>query len=173
MLDGKGTRKKMKLLPRLPFSVVSGLLAAVALAAAQTPLADKKALTLDTARKIAEAAEKTALANKWNVVISIVDDGGNLLFLERMDDAALGSIQISQQKAHTAAFFKSPTKDFQDGLAKGNMSYLKLDALPFEGGVPIVAGGKVIGAIGVSGGTAAQDGQVAKAGADWLAATLK
>jgi glc operon protein GlcG len=103
----------------------------------------------------------------------VMDDGGNLLYLERMDDAPLGSLQVAQEKAHSAVIFKGPTKNFQEGLAKGNMSLLKLDALPFEGGIPVVVGGRVIGAIGVSGGTAAQDGQVAKAGVDWLAANLK
>lgn len=162
----------MKTLPGLAIYALSALISAFPAIAAQ-PLPDKKVLTLEAARKMAEAAEKTAIANKWSVVITVMDDGGNLLLLERMDDAPLGSIQIAQQKAHTAVIFKSPSKDFEEGLAKGNMSYLKLDALPFEGGIPIVVGGKVIGAIGVSGGTAAQDGQVAKAGADWLAANIK
>jgi glc operon protein GlcG len=162
----------MKTLPRFAVYAFSTLMAVLPSIAAQS-LADKKALTLDTAKKMAEAAEKAAIANKLSVVIAVMDDGGNLLFLERMDEAGIGSVQIAQEKARTAVIFKSPSKDFQDGLAKGNLSYLKLDALPFEGGIPIVVGGKTIGAIGVSGGTAAQDGQVARAGVDWLTANLK
>jgi len=162
----------MTTLLRLPAYALSVLISALPLLGAQA-LADRKIITLDVAKKMVEAAEKKAIAEKWNVVIAIMDGGGNLLLLERMDDALLGSVQIAQEKAHTAVIFKSPTKDFQDGLAKGNMSFLKLNALPFEGGIPIIVEGKVIGAIGVSGGTAAQDGQVAKAGADWAAANLK
>jgi glc operon protein GlcG len=162
----------MRPLRRLCFSALSALFVAMPLISAQT-LADKKALTLDTAKKMAEAAEQAAHAQNWKVVIVVMDDGGNLLYLERMDDAPLGSLQVAQEKAHSAVIFKGPTKNFQEGLAKGNMSLLKLDALPFEGGIPVVVGGRVIGAIGVSGGTAAQDGQVAKAGVDWLAANLK
>jgi uncharacterized protein GlcG (DUF336 family) len=122
---------------------------------------------------MADAAEQFAIANNRNVVIVVMDGGGSLLYLERMDDAPLGSLQIAQEKAHTAVIFKSPSKDFQEGLGKGNLSYLKLNALPFEGGIPIMVDGKVIGAIGVSGGTAVQDGQVAKAGADWLESHMK
>jgi len=162
----------MRTLPRAPIYAFAALLAAMPAVKAQA-LGDKKALTLEIAKKMAEAAEKTALANKWNMSITVLDDGGNLLYLERMNDASIASTQIAQQKAHTAVIFKSPSKDFQEGLGKGNMSYLKLDALPFEGGIPIIVGGKLIGAIGVSGGTAVQDGQVAKAGADWFAANVK
>jgi glc operon protein GlcG len=157
---------------RISISIVSALLAVLPAIGAQ-PIADRKTLTLDGAKKIAQAAEQFAIANNRSVVIVVMDGGGNLLYLERMDDAPLGSLQIAQEKAHTAVIFKSPTKDFQDGLGKGNLSYLKLNALPFEGGIPIMADGKVIGAIGVSGGTAAQDGQVAKAGADWIESHLK
>lgn len=157
---------------RLLAYVFSALLATVSLRAAE-PLADKKALTLEAAKSMAEAAEKTAIAHQWSMVIVVMDDGGNLLLLHRMNDAPLGSVQVAQEKAHTAVIFKGPSKTFEDGLAKGNMSLLKLNVLPFEGGIPIVVGGKVIGAIGVSGGSAAQDGQVAKAGADWLAVNLK
>lgn len=162
----------MKLSRCLPISIVLVLMAVLPAIAAE-PIADRKSLTLDGAKKIAQAAEQFAIANNRSVVIAVMDGGGNLLYLERMDDAPLGSLQIAQEKAHTAVIFKSPTKDFQDGLGKGNLSYLKLNALPFEGGIPIMVDGKVIGAIGVSGGTAAQDGQVAKAGADWIESHLK
>ena len=136
-------------------------------AAAQ--LADKKALTLDAARKIATAAEAEASKNKWNVVIAIVDDGGHLLYLQRADGTQTGSIDVAIKKAQTAMSFKRPTKIFEDAIAGGRNAILGLQgALPLEGGVPIATGGQVIGAIGVSGVTAQQDGQIAKAGADSL-----
>jgi glc operon protein GlcG len=136
-------------------------------------LAVANTLTLAAAKQIAQAAESFASANKWNVVIAIVDSGSNLLYLQRMDGALVGSIAISQHKARTAVQFKRPTKDFETGLAGGSTSLLKLDILPYEGGVPIIAEGAIVGAIGVSGGTPAQDGQVAQAGADWLGSALK
>ena len=141
-------------------------------AAAQT-LADKKGLPLATAKKMAEAAEKFAIQNKWNVVITILDEGGNLVCMERMDDSPMGSIYVSQEKALSSVKFKAPTKNFEDGLAKGGTNLLKLGVMPYEGGLPIIVNGKTIGAVGVSGATAAQDGQVAKAATDWLAAALK
>jgi uncharacterized protein GlcG (DUF336 family) len=89
-------------------------------------------------------------------------------------DAPIGSVEVAQKKARSAVIFKSPTKQFADALAKGTTALLKLDILPFEGGIPLVVDGKVIGAIGVSGGaTAEQDGQVAQAGVDWFGANTK
>ena len=125
-------------------------------------------LTLAAAKQIAQAAESFASANNWNVVIAIVDSGANLLYLERMDGGLVGSVAIAGQKARTAVHFKCPTKNFETGLAGGATSLLKLDILPYEGGIPIVADGAIVGAIGVSGGTPDQDGQVAQAGKDWL-----
>lgn len=133
-------------------------------------LESKKALTLAAAKQIAAAAEAEATSNKFAMVITVLDDGGNLIFQERMDDAQLGSIQISMGKAHTALAFKRPTKALEDAVAGGRNAILSLPgALTVEGGLPLVVDGKVIGAIGVSGGTSQQDGQVAKAGADALA----
>jgi glc operon protein GlcG len=133
-------------------------------------LADKKALTLEAAKQIASAAEKEAANNKWTMVIAILDDGGNLIYLERMDETQIGSIDVAQQKARSAVSFKRPTKVFEDAVAGGRTAILRLPgAIPVEGGVPLVAGGKIVGAIGCSGGTSQQDGQVAKAGADALA----
>ena len=144
-------------------------LAAGVAAAAQ--LADKKALTLELAKQMALAAEKEASGNKWTMVIAVLDDGGNLLYLERMDETQIGSIEVAIQKARSALAFKRPTKAFEDAVAGGRVAVLKLPgAMPIEGGVPILVDGKVIGAIGVSGGTSQQDGLVAKAGADALAA---
>jgi uncharacterized protein GlcG (DUF336 family) len=125
-------------------------------------------LTLAAAKQIAQAAESFASANNWNVVIAIVDSGANLLYLERMDGGLVGSVAIAGQKARTAVHFRCPTKNFETGRAGGATSLLKLDILPYEGGIPLVADEVIVGAIGVSGGTPAQDGQVAQAGKDWL-----
>lgn len=133
-------------------------------------LAEKKALTLSTAKQIAAAAESEASGNKLAMVITILDDGGNMLYQERMDDAQIASIQISFGKAHTALAFKRPTKALEDAVAGGRNAILSLPgAVLVEGGLPLMADGKVIGSIGVSGGTSPQDGMVAKAGADAFA----
>lgn len=138
-------------------------------AAAQ--MVDKKAMSLEAARRIAAAAEAEAVRNKWNVVIAIVDDGGQLLYLQRMDGAQYGSIDVAIQKARTSAAFRRPTKVFEDAIAGGRTAILSLDqALALEGGLPIVHNGQVVGAIGVSGVTSQQDGQIAKAGTEALTA---
>ncbi|HEX4986824.1 MAG TPA: heme-binding protein [Burkholderiales bacterium] len=132
-------------------------------------LADKKVLTLDGARKVAAAAEAEAKKNNWNVVIVIVDDGGNLLYLQRIDGTQIGSIEVAIQKARTAQAFKRPTKVFEDAIAGGRTALVALHgALPLEGGLPIIVGGQLVGAIGVSGVKSAEDGQIAKAGVDAL-----
>ena len=132
-------------------------------------LADKKALTLEVAKQIAAVAEKEAAANKWTMVISILDDGGNLVLLQRMDETQIGSIEVAIQKAKSAILFKRPTKVFEDAVAGGRNAILSLPgAIPIEGGAPITVDGKIIGAIGCSGATSAQDGQVAKAALDAL-----
>jgi uncharacterized protein GlcG (DUF336 family) len=146
---------------------------AILTAGRSADLGQKPTLTLEVAKDIAQAAEKKAVANHWEMVIAILDDGANLLCLERMDAAPIGSVEVAQKKARSAVIFKSPTKDFADALAKGATALLKLDILPFEGGIPLVIDGKVIGSIGVSGGAAEQDGQVAKAGADWFGANAR
>lgn len=128
----------------------------------------EKTLTLAAAKQVAEAAEKFAVANNWKVVIAVVDSGANLLYLERMDGGLVGSVSIAERKARTAVQFKCATKDLETGLAGGTTSLLKLDILPFEGGIPVLADGAIAGAIGVSGGTPAQDGQIAQAGINAL-----
>jgi uncharacterized protein GlcG (DUF336 family) len=152
--------------------------AAVALAAllaaftvgAQAQLAEKKVLTLEAAKKAAAAAEAEAAKNKWTVVVAIVDDGGHLVYLSRIDGTQTGSIDVAIRKARTAQAFKRPTKVFEDAIAGGRTALLGLEGIvPLEGGVPIVVGGQLVGAIGVSGVTSQQDGVVAKAGADALA----
>lgn len=128
-------------------------------------LATKKSLTLAAAKTIAAAAEVEAKKNNWNVVISIVDDGANLLYLQRMDGTQIGSVDISQMKARTAIRMKRPTKVLEDTVLGGRNTMLKLpDVLPIEGGIPLSIDGVMIGAIGVSGVTSAQDGQIAAAG---------
>ncbi len=132
-------------------------------------LATKKALTLKVAKEIAAASSRFAQKNQWNVVISIVDDGGHLIYFERMDGVQTGSIEVAIRKAKTAAAFKRPTRLFEEDVAKGRTALVALPGgMPFEGGVPVTVGNEVIGAIGISGMTAQQDGQIAQAGADAL-----
>ena len=132
-------------------------------------LADKKALTLSVAKRIAAAAEQEAIKNNWNIFIAIVDDGGNLMFLERMDDSQLASQEVSVQKARCALLFKRPTKALEDAVTGGRTVMMTLpNIVPVEGGIPLMAYGKIVGAIGISGVTSPQDGIVAKAGADEL-----
>jgi glc operon protein GlcG len=129
-------------------------------------LATRQVLTLDIAKQVAAAAAAEAAANKWTVVIAILDDGGNLMYLERIDDTQIASIQVAQAKARSAVGYKRPTKVFEDAVAGGRTAILSLpDALPVEGGVPLILNGRVVGAIGVSGVTSQQDGQIAQAGA--------
>lgn len=143
--------------------------AAVGLGAAQAQMLDKKALTLEAAMKIAAAADAEAAKNNWNVSIAIVDEGGHLVLLHKRDNTQYGSIDISIQKAQTAAGFKRATKVFEDAIAGGRTAILGIEqVLPLEGGVPLVFNGQIVGAIGVSGVTSQQDGVVAKAGADSL-----
>jgi glc operon protein GlcG len=116
-------------------------------------------------------AEAEARKNNWNVVIVILDSGGNLVMLQRMDGAQFGSIDVARDKAYSAVAFRRPTKVFEDLLGQGgtNLRYLGLrGASPLEGGIPIIVDGKVIGAVGVSGVTSAQDAQTARAGIDAL-----
>jgi glc operon protein GlcG len=125
-------------------------------------------ISIDAARKAMAAAEAEAAKNNWGVAIAIVDSGANLVMLHRLDNAQLSSVRIAEHKARTAAEFRRPTKVFEDAVAGGGvgMRVLSFGASVAEGGVPIVSGGKVIGAIGVSGVQSHQDTQVAQAGAD-------
>jgi uncharacterized protein GlcG (DUF336 family) len=149
----------------------AGLLSlACAAWSAAEELPTKKSLSLSAAKQVAAAAEKHAQENKWNVCIAIVDDGGHLVYFQRIDGTQTGSVQVSQRKAQTAIAFKRPTKVFEEGVAGGRNALLALPgAVPLEGGVPLVVDGQMIGAIGISGVTAQQDGQIAQAGADALA----
>ncbi len=133
-------------------------------------LMDKKALTLQAAKKLAAAAEAEAMKNNWRVVVAIVDEGGHLIYLQRIDETQTGSIDVAIQKARGAVAYKRPTKAFEEAVAGGRNVVMTLPhSMPIEGGLPLGVDGKVIGGIGVSGVTAQQDGMVAKAGADALA----
>jgi uncharacterized protein GlcG (DUF336 family) len=123
-------------------------------------------ITLTTAKKVTAAAAEEASKLKINVVIAIVDTGSHIVYLERFDVVQWGSIKVALHKAKCSVQYKRPTKALEDVILKGNMAYLTLDGISaIEGGVPIIQDGKIIGAIGVSGGSSAQDGEVAKAGA--------
>jgi glc operon protein GlcG len=133
-------------------------------------LADKKALTLTAARAIVAAAEAEARRHNLNVTMTVVDDGGHLLHLARMDDTGLASVDVSIAKARAAVMFKRPTKFWEDAYASGKTHLATLPGvLPIEGGVPLLVDGTIVGALGVSGASSAQDGQVAAAGVAALA----
>jgi uncharacterized protein GlcG (DUF336 family) len=128
-------------------------------------------VNLEQAKKAIEAAEAEAKKNGWLMAIAVVTSGGHLVHFSRMDQTQFASIKIAQHKARTAATFRRPTKAFQDGLAANpaNIYLLTLDdVIASEGGIPLMRDGKIIGAIGCSGGTGAQDGQVCKAGVDTI-----
>jgi glc operon protein GlcG len=149
------------------FTGIALLFSATA-AYAQMPNPYGAPISLDDAKKVAAPALAEARKNSWNVAVAIVDISGNLVYYEKMDGTQLGSANVSIDKARSAALFKRPTKAFQDVLAGGGegLRILRLQgALPVEGGVPIVMDGKIVGAIGVSGATSAQDAQCAIAGA--------
>ena len=155
---------------KVKLAIAATLLSLVATSTFAAELASRAALTLEVAKQISAAAEAEAAKNNWTVAIAIVDDGGHLIHLAKIDNTQYGSVDVAIQKAQTSAAFKRPTKVFEDGIAGGRNALIGLKgALPLEGGVPIIHDGKVIGAIGVSGVKSTEDGQVAKAGADALA----
>jgi len=124
---------------------------------------------LDAAKKAMAAAEAEAQKNNWPMAIVILDSTSHTVMMERLDNTQYGSIGVAEDKAHSALDYRRPSKVFEDLVAQGgmNLRILRLrGAAPFEGGVPIMADGKIVGAIGVSGALSSQDGQVAKAGAD-------
>jgi glc operon protein GlcG len=160
---------------RLLSMAIGGILAlAAGSASAQAPAPPPPygaPITLEQAKKIVAGAEAESKKNSWSMVITVLDSGGHVVLTERMDGAQLGSIDVARDKAYSAVAFRRPTKVFEDLVAQGgaNLRILKLSgASPVEGGIPIVVDGKIIGAVGVSGGTAQQDGQAAKAGVDAL-----
>lgn len=150
---------------RLATPLLAVLVTAAAPAALRAQLADAKVLTLDAARRAVAAAEAEARRNQWRVSIAVVDAYGELVAFQRMDDAALTSGTIAQAKARTAARFRRPTRALDSSLTAGRTALLAFEGvMPVEGGVPITAGGRVVGAVGVSGVTSQQDAQCAQAG---------
>ena len=159
---------------RLLSLLVAVMLVAVASASAQAPPpppAYGVPISFEQAKKVMAGAEAEAKKNNWPVVITIVDSGGNLVMLSRLDNAQWGSIEVAKDKARSAVAFRRPTKVFQDLIAQGgaNLRLLNLSgASMLEGGIPIVVEGKVVGAVGVSGVTSQQDAQIGQAGIDSL-----
>ena len=144
------------------------------LAAAPPQLPVKQVLTLEVAKKIADAAEADAVQKGVTVVIAIVDDGGHLILLERLDDTQVASVDVAIGKARTAAIYRRPSKVFEDQIKEGRVAALALvGATPLQGGIPIIVNGKVIGAIGVSGNTPQVDESIAIVGASVTDAAIK
>jgi uncharacterized protein GlcG (DUF336 family) len=151
-------------------AAVAGTVLAAGAVSAAPQLPSKKSLTLDAASRMAAAAEAEARRNNWAVAIAVVDDGGHLVLFRRLDGAKLVAIDIAVRKARTAVFFQGETKGLEEEVTKGGRTALLpiADVMPLEGGVPLVVEGVVVGAIGVSGVTGAQDAQCALAGARTL-----
>ena len=161
----------MTTLKTLACAFVFAIAFAASASAQTTPPPYGPPIGIDNARKVMAAAEAEAIKNNWAVVIAILDSGGNVMMLHRLDNVQLSSIDISQGKAKTALMFKRPTKVLDDAISSGGtgLRYLALkDIVPLEGGLPILLDGKIIGAIGVSGVLSAQDAQIARAGVDAL-----
>jgi len=162
-----------------PLSLLVGTILVLAVASAgaqmQPPAPPTTAygtpIGLEQAKRVMAGAEAEAKKNNWNVVIVVLDSGGNLVMLHRMDGTQFGSIEVANEKAYSAVAFRRPTKVFEDLVGQGgmNLRLLRLTgASPLEGGIPIIVDGKVIGGVGVSGATSQQDGQVARAGLEGL-----
>ena len=153
--------------------VLSFLAVAVTPVTAQAPApppAYGTAITLEQAKKVVAGAEAEAKKNNWPVVIVVLDSGGQLVMLQRLDNAQWGSVEIAKEKARSAVALRRPTKALQDAVAQGgaNLRLLTIGYSVLEGGIPIIADGKIIGGVGVSGVTSQQDAQIAQAGIDTL-----
>jgi glc operon protein GlcG len=140
---------------------------------AQTAPAPAYGMSLgaESAKKVAAAAIAEARKNNFTMAIAVVDTAGNLVYFEKMDGTQTGSVNVAIEKARSAVLFKRPTKSFQDTVAQGGVGLRMLGlpgAVPVEGGIPLMEGGKIVGAIGASGGTSDQDGMTAQAGATVL-----
>src|SRR6266403_1254334 len=154
--------------------MIGSMLAAATIAwGAEPTLPTKPVLTLDAALHVAAAARDEAAKRHATVVIAVVDDGGHLLVLHRLDDTQVASVEVGIGKARTAAIFRRPSRVFEDQVRNGRVAALALPgATPLQGGVPIVFEGKVIGAIGVSGNTPQEDEDIAKVGAASTASAI-
>ncbi len=168
--------RMLALMGALALSAVSAIAPASAQQAAAPPAAAPAPpygppITLDQAKRAMAAAELEAAKNSWQVAITVLDSGGNLVMFHRFDNAQLSAVTVSEGKARTALEFKRPSKALDDAIANGGagMRLLALKNItPIEGGLPVVVDGKIIGAIGVSGALSSQDAQVAQAGIDAL-----
>ena len=148
--------------------VIGVIVLSAATLSAQLPNPYGAPINGESAKKVAAAALAEARKNNWNMAAAVVDPAGDLVYFEKLDGTQAASVTIAVDKARSSARFKRPTKALQDQLAAGGdgLRVLRLDgAVPVEGGVPILVDGKIVGAIGMSGGTSAQDGQCANAGA--------
>jgi len=151
----------------LKFVGLFGILLSTAAVFAQMPVPYGGPIGSEAAKKFAAGALAEARRNKWNMAVAIVDPAGDLVYFEKLDNTQAASVTIAVEKARSAARFKRPTKALQDVLAAGGEGLRLLGlsgAVPVEGGVPILMDGKIVGAIGVSGGTSQQDTQCADAG---------
>ena len=154
-----------------PLILTASVVLFASAASAQMPNHYGAPINAENAKKAAAAALAEAKKNSWTMAVSITDGNGTLVFFEKMDGTQTGSVDVSIGKARTAALFKRPSKAFQDVLAAGGdgLRILGLQgAVPIDGGLPLLMDGKIVGAIGLSGGSSAQDGMAAKAGADAL-----
>jgi glc operon protein GlcG len=168
----------MRMARLLSLAVVTVLLCASLPVGAQQPVAPPlpqipygAPISLEQAKKVIAGAEAEAKKNSWNVVIAVLDSGGHVVMLQRLDGAQLGSIDVAKEKAYSAVLYRRPTKMFQDLVGQGgaNLRLLRLSgASVLEGGIPLIVDGKLIGAVGVSGVTSEQDAQIAQAGAEAL-----
>ena len=158
---------------RLLSLLVAGLLVVVGSASAQAPApppAYGAPISLEQAKKVMAGAEAEAKKNNWPVVIAILDSGGQLVMLQRLDNAQWGSVEIAKEKARSSVALRRPTKALQDLIGQGgaNLRLLNIGYSVLEGGIPILVDGKIVGAVGVSGVTSQQDAQIAQAGIDTL-----
>jgi len=177
MLSGrKHIEWRGKTMLRRVLVLFAGLMMSIVIASnafAQTapPPAYGMPVVLENAKKAGAAAIAEARKNNFTMAIAVVDTAGNLVYFEKMDGTQTGSVNVAIEKARSAVLFKRPTKSFQDTVAAGGVGLRMLGlpgAVPVDGGIPLVEGGKIVGAIGVSGGTSDQDGQCAQAGANVL-----
>jgi glc operon protein GlcG len=159
----------------LAVALGTALLLTAVSASAQTPAPPPPApyglpISLDQAKKVMAGAEAEAKKNNWPVAIVILDSGGQIVMMQRLDNTQWGSSDIAKEKARSAVALRRPTKALQDAIAQGgvNLRFLSTGFSVLEGGIPIVVDGKIIGSVGVSGVTSAQDAQTAQAGIDNL-----
>ena len=144
--------------------ILAGALVTCIAVPARAQVRDAKVLTLDGAKNIVAAAEAEAKKNNWNMAFAVVDASGGLVLFHKGDGARPSNVDFAMAKARTSARYQRPTKQLDSMITSGRIQFLASDALPIEGGVPIIVDGQVIGAVGVSGGTSAQDAQVAMVG---------